>query len=557
MKRFFSLFTIFLILIFSAFAAKKADKYLSIKATSEGLEITKKHPAMFKYVTIHVQGEDSENISINATDKGNKFLYPFVENGKKYSLYLVMMDENWGHWTQTNPVSVTATGGIGDYKYNVNKFHYDNDSLCVIFDDYEWKIPAIDKSRVFAESYSGNIYYGFKGNQVSYDNPTWGVYEFKNGALDISSKTKFYKNSNFFMQIEYRFSYNGVNYSKSIIANEQNVFSDFHPVVNISTDSGTLYPLFNYSCTEYSVLGTDKDVEVTVEVQENNQIVCKKYQIDSQNPVLPVKINSAGREYDYRITYEAPVAIDFEGRQFYQTFYDDFEGTELNPKNFHHSAEEERQPYQKNHGFWRNECAYLDGNGNLVIEAKKTPDGLISGAVETSGLFEQSHGFYEMRFKCDKTSGLWYAFWLMGQNDEAHIGNGATDAAEIDIWELVPNEKYGNGPNYFKTTINWDAYGANQVARDSGPNKVPDSFYGEWHISSFLWDETSYSLYLDGKLMWTMDASLQDNDHFGGMCNGTNWIIISSEFGEWGGDVDENLLPARMMVDWVRAGVER
>lgn len=558
MKKIISSFIILLILNFSVFAAKKGgEKYLTVKPTAQGLLITKKHPAMFKYITIHVVGENSENISISATDTENKFLYPFVEAGKNYSLYLVMMDKNWGNWTQTESVKVLAEGGMGDYKYNVNSFHYDNDLFSVVFDNYEWTKPELDAARIVGENYSGNVFYSFPKNQVNYSNPTWGVYECKNGVLDISSKAKFYNNRDFFIQIDYQFTYEGIRYAKTLISNEQNVFTDVHPVVNISTSSGVLHPMFNFKCKEYDIRATEEPVEITIEKIKDGKVVEEKYKIDEENNFLPVTIKTDDDEVTYTFTYEPPVLIDFENRQFYQTFYDDFEGTELNPKNFHHSAEEERQPNQKNHGFWRNECAYLDGNGNLVIEAKKTPDALISGAVETSGLFEQSHGFYEMRFKCDKTSGLWYAFWLMGQNDEAHIGKGATDAAEIDIWELVPNEKYGQGPNYFKTTVNWDAYGSAHKAKDSGPNRESDSFYDEWHISTFLWDEKSYSLYLDGKLKWIMDASVQNEAHFGGMCNGSNWIIISSEFGEWGGDIDEKQLPARMMVDWVRAGVER
>ena len=61
----------------------------------------------------------------------------------------------------------------------------------------------------------------------------------------------------------------------------------------------------------------------------------------------------------------------------------------------------------------------------------------------------------------------------------------------------------------------------------------------------------SYKLFLDGKLMWEMPG-----EKFGGMCEGKNHLIISSEFGEWGGKIDDNLLPAKMYVDYVKVYTE-
>lgn len=68
-------------------------------------------------------------------------------------------------------------------------------------------------------------------------------------------------------------------------------------------------------------------------------------------------------------------------------------------------------------------------------------------------------------------------------------GNGATDGAELDIIELVPN------PNELCSSVHWDGDGTCAVPCD---------------------------------------------------------LIISAEYGKWGGDIDKTQLPAHFYVDHVR-----
>ena len=83
-----------------------------------------------------------------------------------------------------------------------------------------------------------------------------------------------------------------------------------------------------------------------------------------------------------------------------------------------------------------NPNAFLDGNGNLVIQATKTPSGTWTSArMKTEGLHEFQYGRIEARMKLPPGAGLWPAFWMLGTN----IGSvGWPTCGEQDIMEWVP-----------------------------------------------------------------------------------------------------------------------
>src|SRR5689334_4082538 len=66
-----------------------------------------------------------------------------------------------------------------------------------------------------------------------------------------------------------------------------------------------------------------------------------------------------------------------------------------------------------------NHNAFLDGEGHLIIEARKEPitgaDGIhrdySSARLLTKGKFSQMYGKFEARIKVPKGQGIWPAFW--------------------------------------------------------------------------------------------------------------------------------------------------
>jgi beta-glucanase (GH16 family) len=241
-------------------------------------------------------------------------------------------------------------------------------------------------------------------------------------------------------------------------------------------------------------------------------------------------------------------AIEFAGKNYLPTFYDDFTGTNLDAARWARCPEWQRQDLG---GYWKDKCTSVK-DSCLVIEARKDGDTLISGGIRTKEKFEQKCGLYKIRFKVEKASGLWYAFWLM--TDKVHnLGNGAVNGGEIDIFEVLPNDT--NMPEgkktYLNSALHWDGYGKDHKSSAS-QFFIDDSFYNEWHEITFEWTPEYYKAYLDDSTTPYWDSTIDGADAWGGIVQTRNYMKITAEFGKWGGEVDENALPAKMYVDWVK-----
>ncbi|MEX2603003.1 MAG: glycoside hydrolase family 16 protein, partial [Gracilimonas sp.] len=72
----------------------------------------------------------------------------------------------------------------------------------------------------------------------------------------------------------------------------------------------------------------------------------------------------------------------------------------------------------------RPENVSMDGNGNLVITARKEKISdfeYTSSRIKTLGLFEQAYGRFEARIKLPEGQGIWPAFWSLGA-DFSEVG---------------------------------------------------------------------------------------------------------------------------------------
>ena len=238
--------------------------------------------------------------------------------------------------------------------------------------------------------------------------------------------------------------------------------------------------------------------------------------------------------------------LRFNGTKYTLALSDDFDF--LDESKWAYCPEEQRQDAG---GFWRDACCAVR-DGNLVITCSIDEDGVpVSGAVRTVKDCEQAFGLYNIRFKMEKADGLWYAFWLMtGAMNERSVGNGATDGAELDIMEVVPYAKS------LYMSLHWDGYGEHKKSRHELVF-VNDDFYGVYHELWYQWTEEGYRLYLDG----TDEDHLLfffPGDRYGdGTCAVPCDLIISAEYGSWGGRIDEEQLPAHFFVDYVRIYKQR
>ena len=198
-------------------------------------------------------------------------------------------------------------------------------------------------------------------------------------------------------------------------------------------------------------------------------------------------------------------------------------------------------------GWWKNSCSKVE-DGNLMITCDVDKEGTpISGAVRTRWTHDRTYGLYHFRFKMEKADGLWYAFWLLSDTMENDTtgGNGATDGAEMDILEVVPHS------GDFEMSVHWDGYEEGNLKSYSKGIVVNDDFYDRYHEIWYLWDQDGYKLYLDGTDEKSLVFSF-DGKNTGGTCAVPSYLIVSAEYGAWGGEIIKSQLPAHFYVDYVR-----
>lgn len=195
--------------------------------------------------------------------------------------------------------------------------------------------------------------------------------------------------------------------------------------------------------------------------------------------------------------------------------------------------------------------AALDGQGNLVITAKKENPGnyncwygrceYTSARLSTQGQFTQTYGRFEARMKLPRGQGMWPAFWMLG----ADIGNvGWPNSGEIDIMENV-----GFEPNTVHGTLHGPGYsGAGGIgAAYNGPN-----FSDDFHTYAVDWAPNQIKWYVDGNLYQTRTPA---------DLNGNRWVFDHPFYlilnlavgGYWPGDPNSStVFPQRLVVDYVR-----
>lgn len=243
--------------------------------------------------------------------------------------------------------------------------------------------------------------------------------------------------------------------------------------------------------------------------------------------------------------------INFSGHNYIEVFSDDFNGVNLDSSKWERCPEWKRADLG---GYWKNECSYVK-DGCLILEAKKDKNQLSSGAIRSKDRFEQSYGLYKIRFLAEKTSACWFAFWLFNKS-QYNIGNGATDGAEIDIFEIVPNHiKKKEHKQFINSAVHWDGYGKNL---HSAGSKFPidDSFFDQWHEVTFEWTPEYYKAYLDNSEVpyWSTEG---ESERYGGINTKPNYLKLTVEIGTWAGPLIEELLPAHFYVDWIKVYKEQ
>jgi beta-glucanase (GH16 family) len=202
----------------------------------------------------------------------------------------------------------------------------------------------------------------------------------------------------------------------------------------------------------------------------------------------------------------------------------------------------------------------LDGAGNLALTARKESYrgddgqavGYTSARLQTKGRFSFTYGRVESRIKVPSGTGLWPAFWMLG--DDIYT-KGWPESGEIDVMETI-----GSLPKELNGTVHaplgaWS--GSSEVDGTEWTHGEiytnPSSLSDAYHVYAAEWKPESIDFSVDGKVYFTISK--------GQMPAGGRWtfdhpnhlLLNLAVGGEWpGAPTGATPFPSTMLVDWVR-----
>jgi beta-glucanase (GH16 family) len=187
----------------------------------------------------------------------------------------------------------------------------------------------------------------------------------------------------------------------------------------------------------------------------------------------------------------------------------------------------------------------LDGQGNLVITARREGDGSYTSArLQSNDKVEIQYGRVEARIQIPRGQGIWPAFWMLGADMP---GVPWPQAGEIDVMENV-----GYEPHLVHGTVHGPGY--------SGGSGITGTFM---HPQGWSFADTFHTFAVDwspGSIRWLVDGTVYHQvtrDSVGG----NEWVFDKPYFlilnvavgGNWPGYPDAStVMPQEMKVDYVR-----
>jgi len=152
------------------------------------------------------------------------------------------------------------------------------------------------------------------------------------------------------------------------------------------------------------------------------------------------------------------------------------------------------------------------------------------------------YGRVEVRAKLPQGKGVWPAIWMMGA-DRTKVGWPA--CGEIDIMEFV-----GYTPDHVYATLHWGAdYKHHQSQGKSLKVNAP---WEDFHIYAMEWTPERMEFYYDQTCYHRFDVRKADQKD-GNPFRRPHYLLLNLALGgEWGGKIDDAMLPQKFLVDYIR-----
>jgi len=188
-------------------------------------------------------------------------------------------------------------------------------------------------------------------------------------------------------------------------------------------------------------------------------------------------------------------------------------------------------------------------DGCLVIKAITTgnPDEpYTSASLTTRKSMTFLHGRLEIRAKLPYGTGIWPAFWTLGDTPV-----GWPECGEIDILEMIggrgSNHDY-NGDKEIWSTIHCPD--RSDFKASVGPHRLPGepNLCDDFHIYGVEWDENEMTFYIDDMITSKFGISQYPSFHQ------PHYALLNIAIGgAWPGNPDKNtVFPQYYKIDWIR-----
>ncbi|MFE4214467.1 ricin-type beta-trefoil lectin domain protein [Streptomyces sp. NPDC056844] len=239
------------------------------------------------------------------------------------------------------------------------------------------------------------------------------------------------------------------------------------------------------------------------------------------------------------------------------TFSDDFDGpagSAVNGSKWQIETGDNVNNHERQYYTAGSNNAALDGQGNLVITARKDNPGnyqcwygtceYTSARLNTAGKFTTTYGRVEARMKIPRGQGIWPAFWMLG-NDIGQVG--WPNSGEIDIMENV-----GFEPGTVHGTLHGPGYSGSGGIGAGYTLPGGAAFADDFHTFAVDWSPNS--------ITWTVDGTVYQRRTPADL-GGRQWVFDKPFFvilnlavgGYWPGDPDASTsFPQKLLVDYVR-----
>ncbi|HCE45094.1 MAG TPA: glycosyl hydrolase [Lentisphaeria bacterium] len=217
---------------------------------------------------------------------------------------------------------------------------------------------------------------------------------------------------------------------------------------------------------------------------------------------------------------------------------------------------EESQYYTRE----RLENARVEG-GMLVIEGKKEQfknkdykagskewktrnefAGYTAASLTTYQKFNVKYGRIEAKAKIPQGLGVWPAIWMLG--DSRNTGKGWPVCGEIDIMEFV-----GKEPSKIHGTAHYSKVGKH---KSSGGKLVTEKPFDDFHIYAVEWSPEKIDFYFDEQKYHTFNVADADEAGYNAFKEQFYILMNFAIGGQWGGKIDDKILPQKFLIDYVR-----